>query len=851
MVENSKSYSANRPPPGLPGLKSEWSHLLESPDADGVLRTWHFLDNNPSESKLTILCVHGNPSWSYLWRDLFTHCPTDVRIIAVDQLDMGFSDRTKSKRTLEMRIQDLHNFTQQLDVSGPIITIAHDWGGPISLGWAQLNYPSIKGIILLNTAVHQPERVLAPILIKFVRLPGVLQFCTQITKIFIRGALQLTQKKLSSSITQAFFAPYKSSKRRKGIKRFVQDIPLDDNHKSFGALELICDRLGTFKDTPALLIWGARDRVFSDRYLDDLEKRIPHANVHRFAEAGHFVSEEIDLPKMVFTWLKQLGIPEQTKLSTDEVSSLTTKVADPSLAIEPAIVEATKKQASINFGELNKLIEQTCSGLLSLKVIPGSKVALMIYPGINLSALLYACWKIGAIPVLIDAGLGRSGMSKAIRSAKPDYLVGDRRAIFAARLLRWPGTRISVKKLSKVEQILLRCKSSLPSFLSLTPTQLPRLPKRDDQAAIVFTSGATGPSKGVRYTHRQLESQRDALMELYEITSADRLVAAFAPFALYGPAMGIPSIVPNMDVSAPGTLTAAHLIKAVQAIDASLVFASPAAIANVISTSSELCENELETLGNVRLVLCAGAPVRPQLMKDFLSLTPNAKGYSPYGMTEVLPATNVGVSEMKASIKGVNVGKPAPGVEIAISPLDQKGISVEKPTSEINIVGEVKIRSSHTFDGYNQLWHTDALSRSSDNWHASGDIGSLDQNGDLWIGGRLIHVISTPKGLVMPVSVEFEIEEIPEIYLAAAVGVGPPGLQHIVAVVEVLNSSKIIQAAPMPLVTKIRSITSSNIAAVLTVKRLPVDRRHNSKIDRVLVKLWADRALSGEKVKTK
>jgi acyl-coenzyme A synthetase/AMP-(fatty) acid ligase len=103
----------------------------------------------------------------------------------------------------------------------------------------------------------------------------------------------------------------------------------------------------------------------------------------------------------------------------------------------------------------------------------------------------------------------------------------------------------------------------------------------------------------------------------------------------------------------------------------------------------------------------------------------------------------------------------------------------------------------------------------------------------------------------MPVSVEFEIEEIPEIQRAAAVGVGPAGLQQIVAVIEVLNSSTIIQAAPMSLVTKIRSITSSNIAAVLTVKRLPVDRRHNSKIDRVLVKLWADKALSGEKVRTK
>lgn len=851
MVGNSKSNYANRPAPGLPGLKSEWSRLLESPDADGVLRTWHFLDNDPNESKLTILCVHGNPSWSYLWRDLLTHCPKDVRVIAVDQLDMGFSDRTKSKRTLEMRIQDLHNFTQQLDISEPIITIAHDWGGPISLGWAQINQHCVKGIILLNTAVHQPERVLAPILIKFVRLPGVLQFCTHITKIFIWGALRLTEKKPSSSIKQAFFAPYKSSRRRKGIKRFVQDIPLHKKHKSFKTLESICDKLETFKDTPALMIWGARDKVFSDQYLGDLEKRLPHANVHRFADAGHFVSEEIDLSKIVFTWLKHLEIPEQTKLSYDEVSSLTTKINDAQLTTELAITEATKTQASVTFGQLNELIEQTCYGLLSLKVIPGSKVALMVYPGINLSALLYACWKIGAIPVLIDAGLGKSGMSKAIRSARPDFLVGDRRAIFAARLLKWPGTRVSVKKLSKIEQTLLVCKSDLPSFLSLTPIQLPGLPKRDAQAAIVFTSGATGPSKGVRYTHRQLESQRDALMELYEITPEDRLVAAFAPFALYGPAMGIPSIVPDMDVSAPGTLTAAHLVKAIQAINASLVFASPAAIANVMSTSGGLSDNDLEILSKVRLVLCAGAPVRPQLMKDFLSLTPNAKGYSPYGMTEVLPATNVAVPEMQTSTKGVNVGKPAPGVEIAISPLDRKGASVEKPTSQINIVGEVKIRSSHTFDGYNQLWHTDALSRTSDNWHASGDIGSLDQNGDLWIGGRLIHVISTPTGLVMPVSVEFEIEEIPEVQLAAAVGVGPAGRQQIVAVIEMLNTSTIIQAAPMSLVSKIRSITSSRIAAVLTVKRLPVDRRHNSKIDRVLVKLWADKALSGEKVNTK
>src|SRR5262249_17340797 len=147
------------------------------------------------------------------------------------------------------------------------------------------------------------------------------------------------------------------------------------------------------------------------------------------------------------------------------------------------------------------------------------------------------------------------------------------------------------------------------------PRCVPDEPENADLAAVVFTSGATGPAKGVRYRHYQLEAQRDVLAELYDISRADRAVAAFAPFALYGPALGVPSVVPHMDVTAPATLTATALADAVAAIDATLLFASPMALKNVIATAHELDSRQCKALAGVRLVLSAGAPVRPDLLR--------------------------------------------------------------------------------------------------------------------------------------------------------------------------------------------------------------------------------------------
>ncbi|MCJ7782199.1 MAG: alpha/beta fold hydrolase, partial [Acidimicrobiia bacterium] len=221
---------ADLPPSGLDGLDPRWSRLVTTPDLDGVGRTWHVLDNQVVDPTVTLLCVHGNPTWSYLWRDLIARAPSTVRVIAIDHLDMGYSERTGTTRRLQQRIDDLCALTDELDLSGPVVTVAHDWGGPISLGWAERHRNQLMGIVLMNTAVHQPSGSPAPKLIRMVRTPGVLKRICTTTPAFIRGTMALTRPRAARPIRDAYEAPYRSADRRAAIATFVEDIPLDEDH---------------------------------------------------------------------------------------------------------------------------------------------------------------------------------------------------------------------------------------------------------------------------------------------------------------------------------------------------------------------------------------------------------------------------------------------------------------------------------------------------------------------------------------------------------------------------------------------------------------------------------------------
>ena len=872
LVNRRHTESASVPPDGITGLDGRWSRLVDVVDEAGAARTWHLLDSwatrqGATEGKfdadapeLTLLCVHGNPSWSFLWRHVLSEAPSSIRVIAMDQLDMGFSERTGVRRTLSMRIDDLHRLTQTLGITGPVVSVAHDWGGPISLGWAlrQVDQAAwLAGVVLTNTAVHQPPNASAPAAIRLIRSAALLKPLTVHTNLFIRGAEVMSKPSLAADVCVGFNAPYRTAKRREAIADFVEDIPLEPDHESAATLDAIATGLATLSGVPALLLWGPRDKVFSDLYLHDLEARLPHAQVHRYPNAAHFVSEDADVSGAIYAWLDAyVSTNANVAQPILDTSSARRALADFS-QVNPntdAVVEIAPAPRAITFGELASRVEQLAIGMASFGIRPGERVAVMVTPGVELALTVYACWRLGVTLVLVDSGLGRSGMQRALKSANPKYLVGIDKALIAARVLGWPGLRIALGSRSRVFNRSLGVVTDLESLGRLgDQSETLAWPAADCVAAVIFTSGSTGPSKGVIYQHAQVQAQRDVLAQLYSITPDDRLVAAFAPFALYGPTLGVTSIVPDMDVTKPGTLSAAALADAVKLIQATLVFASPAALVNIVATRKALSESQLAACAKVRLGLSAGAPVRAALLNAARQVFVNASFHTPYGMTEVLPLASISLDELQvieASTAGVCVGYPVPEASILIDPLDEEGVPEGMPVKQPGLLGEILVRASHIRQGYDRLWATEQRASVPEGMHRTGDIGELDEQGRLWVGGRLVHIITTPQGPLAPVASEQNIETIENVDMAAVVGVGPVGTQCVVAVVQMSSDAHAPGSASLELVSRVRGKAGAlvDIAAVLVVRQLPVDRRHNSKVDRNAVAQWATRTLGGEKV---
>ncbi|MCC5948856.1 MAG: AMP-binding protein, partial [Nitriliruptoraceae bacterium] len=538
--------------------------------------------------------------------------------------------------------------------------------------------------------------------------------------------------------------------------------------------------------------------------------------------------------------------------------------AAPERVSRVAVVEPPDGQTpgrSRTFGELEADTAALAAGLADLGVEPGDRVALLVPPGIALATVLYACWRRGAVPVLADAGLGARGITQALRAAAPAFIVGIPRALAAARALRWPGRLIATADTPAAVRSALGAETDLQELIE-RGRELPATatPAPDADAAIAFTSGATGPSKGVVYTHRQLEAQREAIRSTYDIDDADRLVAAFAPFALYGPALGITCVVPDMDVTAPGTLTAPALAAAVDAVEATLVFASPAALRNVVATADDVADEHRPALAGVRLLLSAGAPVPAELLRAATGLLPAAVPHTPYGMTEALPVADIDLATIESAAAGapvrdgVCVGRPIAGVEVAVRELDAHGVPDGDRTDQPGVTGELLVRAAHVKDRYDRRWVAQRASARDIGWHRTGDVGHLDVDGRLWVEGRLAHVITTATGVVTPVGVERAVETgVDHLTMAAAVGVGPVGTQQLVVVVQTDPLAPKAQLAPASLAAAVRrAVTEAGIttpvASVLVAPTLPVDIRHQSKIDRGRLATWASDILAGGRI---
>ncbi|MCW2809942.1 MAG: alpha/beta fold hydrolase, partial [Friedmanniella sp.] len=868
-------------PEELDGVDPAWSRFVEVPDAAGVTRRWHVLDNGAEPTVGTMLCVHGNPTWSYLWRRFLAQAPTGWRVVAVDHLGMGWSERLDAPRTLPERVSDLGTLTAALEITGPVVTVAHDWGGLISLGWALAHSDQLAGVVLTNTAVNLSVDAAPPGLIRLARTRALRQTVCVRTPVFLQGASALSRPRLPAAARRGLELPYGRADRRQSIGDFVADIPVGPDHPSRPAFDAIGAGLGALAQVPVLLLWGPRDPVFTERQLEDLLHRMPHADVQRYAGASHLVTE--DAPQTstdAWRWVGDLGLGSTGSQSggaaerpaspasepTAEGPSgaarpprrpwdaLLARAGDPA----PAVVELSGgTTTTTSFAELERRVRDLAAGLAADGVRPGDRVALLVPPGVDLTVAVYAVWRVGAVIVVADAGLGLRGMAHALRSAGPDHVIGIGKALVAMAALRIPGRRIVAEPWPAALRRALGWGASLPELeASGRGRPVPELPPADAEAAVLFTSGATGPAKGVVYRLSQLRAQIDQLQSTYALTGADRWVAAFAPFALYGPALGVGAAVPDMSVTAPGTLTARALAEAVQAIEATVVFASPAALRNVVATASALTAEQRASLGTVRLLMSAGAPVPARLLVQVQELLPAAELHTPYGMTEALPLADISLPEIQAagSGHGVCVGRPRPGVQVRLSPLDDLARAEGELTDRTGVTGEICVAAAHVKERYDRLWATERRSSRNPGWHRTGDVGHLDDQGRLWVEGRLVHVLSTERGPVTPVGLEQRVEGLAGVGSAAVVGVGPGGRQQVVVVVEpVAGSDRVRDGLADPTLTAaVRDLLAAgerpvSVAAVLVLRHLPVDIRHASKIDRAAVGRWAGQLLAGHR----
>lgn len=263
----------------------------------------HFVDEGPRDAPVLVM-IHGNPTWSFYYRNLIKHFRDSYRVIAIDHLGCGLSDKPQEfAYTLENHVENAESLITSLGLKD-ITLVLHDWGGAIGMGYSVRNPNNISRFVIFNTAAFPSREI--PFSINICRIPGFGALAIRGLNAFARSALARAvhqQSRLTPEIRAGYLQPYNSWANRVAHLRFVQDIPMSNSHPSYALIESIAAGLSQFDKLPMLIAWGAKDFCFNDAYLKEWRVRFPEAVVHYVEDAGHYVLE--DAHERIIPWMNQ------------------------------------------------------------------------------------------------------------------------------------------------------------------------------------------------------------------------------------------------------------------------------------------------------------------------------------------------------------------------------------------------------------------------------------------------------------------------------------------------------------------------------------------------------------------
>jgi acyl-CoA synthetase (AMP-forming)/AMP-acid ligase II len=516
-----------------------------------------------------------------------------------------------------------------------------------------------------------------------------------------------------------------------------------------------------------------------------------------------------------------------------------------------------EKYLSCTYQELDELSESYARGLVEYGIGPGTRTALMLTPGLEFFAVFFALFKAGAVPVLIDPGIGMKPLKACLAEAAPKAFIGVTKAHVARKILGW--AKQSCELLVTAGPSFGMGGIKLKKLLELgekSNDELAHQVKPNDMAAILFTSGSTGVPKGVVYRHRHFNAQVQMLKKAFDIQPGEVSLPTFPPFALFDPALGMTTVVPIMDPTRPAEADPVKLLEAIDRFKVTNLFGSPA----LLKTLSDHCVANNIRIESVTRVISAGAAVPIRTIRAMQqSLYQDAEIHTPYGATECLPVSSISGSELDdrmvdriESGDGVCVGHPIEPNDVRIIKISEMGFNNLSEATEMpfGMPGEIIVSGPTTTDSY---WEREAdteMAKMTDpdgrTWHRMGDVGILDGQGRLWYCGRVSQRIDTGKDVLFADQCEAIFNQHPDLLRSAVVGVGTRGRQTPVLCIEVKGKLSPVDTERVHFdllqLAQAHSITRE-IRTVLFHPGFPVDIRHNSKIGREELAGWAARQM--------